>query len=65
MKIDNTDRQHLLKRKDAANYIDTTAGVMAVWDSIKRHDLNPKMIDGEIHYHRDDLDRYLNLKFMP
>lgn len=64
MKIDEPDTQQLMSRKAAAEYLDTTAGVMAVWDSIKRYNLNPTNIRGRIYYRRQDLDRHLNRKFI-
>lgn len=63
MKTDEPDLQFYMNRKDAAPYIGTTVGVLRVWDSTQKYNLNPRMIGGEIHYHKDDLDKYLNRLF--
>ena len=63
MEIDEPDPQQLMSRKAAAKYLGTTVGVMAVWDSIKRYNLNPQNVEGRIFYHKDDLDNHLNRMF--
>lgn len=63
MKIDEPDPQQLMSRKAAAEYLGTTVAVMAVWDCIKRYDLNPQNVEGKIFYHKDDLDNHLNRMF--
>ncbi|MCF0061339.1 DNA-binding protein [Dyadobacter sp. LJ419] len=63
MEVDEPDKQQLMSRKAAAEYLGTTAGVMAVWDCLKRYDFNPRKIAGMVYYHKDDLDRHLNRMF--
>ncbi|UON81161.1 hypothetical protein MUK70_19050 [Dyadobacter chenwenxiniae] len=46
MEVDEPDKQQLMSRKAAAEYLGTTAGVMAVWDCLKRYDFNPRKIAG-------------------
>ncbi|MBT1689865.1 DNA-binding protein [Dawidia soli] len=54
----------LMNRKQAAIYVktlfpkwDTTAAVMAVWDSIKRYDFKPFKIGGRVHYYKHNIDK--------
>ncbi|WP_426293306.1 DNA-binding protein [Dyadobacter endophyticus] len=63
MESDKPDAQQLMSRKAAAEYLGTTVGVMAVWDSIKRYNLNPQNVDGKIFYRKNDLDKHLNRMF--
>jgi hypothetical protein len=63
MQKEEPDLTSYLNRKSAAEYLGTTVGVLAVWDSIKRYNLNPRNIGGMIYYHKDDLDKHLNRLF--
>lgn len=49
----------LLDRIKAAEYLDISPGTLAVWDSTKRHDLQPIRIGRRVKYRRASLDRYI------
>ncbi len=50
----------LLDRKEAAKYLKISPGTLAVWDSTKRHHLNPLKVGRAVRYRRSDLDNFLN-----
>ena len=51
--------EKLLDRIDAAQYIKSTPGTMAVWDSIKRHNLRRTKKGRKIYYYTSSLKQYL------
>lgn len=51
--------EKLLDRIDAAQYIQSTPGTMAVWDSIKRHNLRRTKRGKKIYYYTSSLKEYL------
>ncbi|MBW4889209.1 DNA-binding protein [Mucilaginibacter sp. HMF5004] len=55
----NTPDDELFTRKEAADYINSTYGTMAVWDSVKMYDLNPVKIGRSVRYVRSKLDKHL------
>ncbi len=50
----------LLTRNEAAEYLDTSCGTLAVWDSVKRHDLRPIKVGSCVRYSFLYLKQFLN-----
>jgi len=51
--------EKLLDRINAAQYIRSTPGTMAVWDCIKRHNLKRTKIGKKVYYYISSLKAYL------
>ncbi|RRA98637.1 DNA-binding protein [Larkinella rosea] len=52
---------HLMDRKKAAEYLQVTAGTLAVWHSTKRHpDLKVRKIGRLVRYLKTDLDEFID-----
>jgi hypothetical protein len=49
----------LLTRQEAAEYLDTTCGTLAVWDCVCRYDLNPLKVGACVRYSRNLLRTFL------
>lgn len=49
----------LLKRKEAADYINSTYGTLSTWHSTKAHDLKPIKKGRYIRYRKSVLDKWL------
>lgn len=52
----------LLTRQQAAQYLDVTAGTLAVWASTRRYDLPFVKIGRNVRYRPEDLDRWLEAR---
>lgn len=49
----------LMNRKAAAHYLGYAPGTLAVWDCIKRFDLEPIKIGRNVRYRKSSLDRFI------
>lgn len=53
-----TDHDPLMPRKEAATYINSTVGTMAVWDCTKKYDLKPVRRGNRAYYYKSVLDEF-------
>lgn len=61
----HTGEQELI-RKEAAKFINTTPATMRVWDSRKKHNLQPiKKPNGRVYYRVSVLKAHRDRHFMP
>lgn len=58
----NSTYRKLLTRQQAAQYLDVTAGTLAVWASTRRYDLPFVKIGRKVRYRPEDLDRWLEAR---
>ncbi len=54
-----------LNRKEAADFMNTKPGVMAVWDCTKRYDFKPFKFGGRTYYLKSNLIRVLEEEMKP
>lgn len=61
LKSDNPNllNEPLLTRREAAEYLDTTCGTLAVWDCVSKHDLKPLKVGACVRYSKDFLRAFL------
>lgn len=56
---ENSEPEPLLNRKEAARYLRTSPGTLAVWDCTKRYNLRPLKVGRAVRYRKTDLDKFL------
>jgi len=49
----------LLNRRQAAAYLNISPGTLAVWDCLKRYDLQPLKVGRAVRYRRSNLDKFI------
>lgn len=54
----------LMNREQAARYLGTTAGTLAVWASTKRYPLPFVKIGSLVRYRKQDLDHFIEQRTM-
>jgi excisionase family DNA binding protein len=54
-----SSKDHLLSRKQAANYLGVTENTLSVWASVKRYNLPYVKVGRLVRYRLSDLDAFL------